>query len=102
MRILVTGGTGGLGRTLMAAAREKQHAVRATCRHEPSDGDVEWVRADLVTGEGLARAVNGVEVVVHAASDPKRAEIVDVGGTKKLLEVRLAPRTSRTSSTSRS
>jgi uncharacterized protein YbjT (DUF2867 family) len=86
MRILVTGGSGGLGRTFIGAAREKQHAIRATSRDERAGGDAEWVRADLVTGEGLARAVNGVDVVVHAASDPKRAELVDVGGTRKLLE----------------
>jgi uncharacterized protein YbjT (DUF2867 family) len=86
MKILVTGGSGGLGRTLIAAGATR-HALRVTSRREPArDGGVEWARADLVTGEGLAQAVNGVDVVVHAASDPRRAAIVDVGGTKKLLD----------------
>jgi uncharacterized protein YbjT (DUF2867 family) len=47
---------------------------------------VEWVRADLVTGEGLDRALHGADVVVHAATAPGReAQATDVAGTERLL-----------------
>ena len=46
-----------------------------------------WVRADLVTGDGLADALRGVAVVVHAASAPARhTRRTDVEGTHRLLD----------------
>jgi uncharacterized protein YbjT (DUF2867 family) len=57
-------------------------------RH-PGHGDsVEWARADLATGEGLAAAVDGIEVVAHLASSPYRGRYtdqVDVEGTGRLV-----------------
>jgi uncharacterized protein YbjT (DUF2867 family) len=47
---------------------------------------VEWARADLASGEGLSAAVEGVEAIIHSASDPRRAQEVDVGGTRRLTE----------------
>jgi uncharacterized protein YbjT (DUF2867 family) len=52
------------------------------------DDGVEWVRADLVTSLGLEAAVQGVDVVIHAASAPRRdTRRTDVGGTARLMEV---------------
>lgn len=62
---------------LRAATRE----VRAFSR---SGGDGR-VRADLVTGEGLKAAVQGVETIVHCASSLVRTRQVDVEGTERLL-----------------
>ncbi|MFZ0543924.1 MAG: hypothetical protein WAM60_00705 [Candidatus Promineifilaceae bacterium] len=40
----------------------------------------------MITGEGMAEAMNGVGTVIHAASSPfKNAQEVDVGGTRLLL-----------------
>jgi nucleoside-diphosphate-sugar epimerase len=47
----------------------------------------EWAPADLVDGRGLAEAVAGVDAIVHAASDPRRADEVDVEGTRRLTAV---------------
>jgi uncharacterized protein YbjT (DUF2867 family) len=52
---------------------------------DQQDG-VRWMRGDIATGEGLAPALDGVDVVVHAASDPKGdTRRTDVEGTARLL-----------------
>jgi uncharacterized protein YbjT (DUF2867 family) len=87
MKVLVTGGGGALGRRLVRLLTAGGHAARVMSRRKPArdapDG-VEWARADLSTGEGVDAAVGGVEAVIHAASDPRNAEAVDVGGTRRL------------------
>ncbi len=42
---------------------------------------------DLLTGAGLEQAVNGVDVVVHCASSPRKTRQIDVEGTGRLLRV---------------
>ena len=41
---------------------------------------------DVATGEGVSAALAGVESVIHAASDPRRPNAVDVNGTQRLVE----------------
>ena len=53
--VLVTGGTGHLGRDLVARLRSS-YRVRVLARSTGSDPDVEWVRGDLATGAGIADA----------------------------------------------
>jgi uncharacterized protein YbjT (DUF2867 family) len=51
------------------------------------DAGIERVRADLETGEGLDDAVAGVELIVHAASSPRRkTREIDVDGTGRLIK----------------
>ncbi|HEY6594309.1 MAG TPA: NAD(P)H-binding protein [Asanoa sp.] len=71
-QILVTGGTGTLGRLVVARLRDKGCDVRVLSRgrHEPVNG-VEQVRGDLNTGEGVDAAVAGVDTVVHCAGGVK-------------------------------
>jgi uncharacterized protein YbjT (DUF2867 family) len=70
--ILVTGGTGTLGRLVVAGLREAGRDVRVLSRHphEHTEG-IEHVTGDLATGEGVAAAVAGTEVIVHCAGSAK-------------------------------
>jgi uncharacterized protein YbjT (DUF2867 family) len=66
-RILVTGGTGVLGREIVRRLTDKAE-VRVLSRTDaPVDG-AEVVRGDLTTSDGLVAALAGVDVVVHCAS----------------------------------
>ena len=89
-RVLVTGGTGTLGRELVPRLATAGHTVRIMSRRSGSSnaaGDVEWAQADLATGEGVEAAVQGVDTIVHAASSPfKKTEDVDIEGTRRLLK----------------
>jgi uncharacterized protein YbjT (DUF2867 family) len=70
--VLVTGGTGTLGRHVVPLLRAAGHRVRVLSRtaHEPADG-VEHVRGDLATGAGADAAIAGVATVVHCAGSAK-------------------------------
>jgi uncharacterized protein YbjT (DUF2867 family) len=89
MKVLITGGTGSLGRELVRAAQGGGHTVRVLSRRPRAQStlpEIEWAQGDIVSGEGLQAAVNGVGAIIHAASDPRRAEAVDVGGTRQMVE----------------
>jgi len=70
--ILVTGGTGTLGRLVVPLLRDAGHKTRVLSRHdhEPADG-VEFTTGDLATGEGIDAAVTGVGTIVHLAGSAK-------------------------------
>jgi uncharacterized protein YbjT (DUF2867 family) len=73
--ILVTGGTGTLGRHVVRRLRDIGCEVRVLSRHSPSSvDDVEFVTGDLATGERIQAAVAGVGTVVHCAGGPKGDE----------------------------
>jgi uncharacterized protein YbjT (DUF2867 family) len=89
MRILITGGTGSLGREVTRQAEAAGHTVRvASRRGRPQDlpPGREWAQLDLASGDGVAAAVSDVDAVVHAASDPLRPDRVDVAGTRHLAD----------------
>ncbi|HEU5417155.1 MAG TPA: NAD(P)H-binding protein [Streptosporangiaceae bacterium] len=67
-RILVTGGTGTLGRLVVPRLRDAGREVRVLSRRvQRADDDVEYVTGDLLTGEGIDAAVAGAPVIVHCA-----------------------------------
>ncbi len=90
MNVLVTGGTGTLGRHVVALLRQSGHRARILSR-EPR-GHVDAVQGDLRTGAGLARALAGMDAVIHAASatrEPLAGRATDVRGTRRLLGLAL-------------
>ncbi|MBK6316973.1 MAG: NAD(P)H-binding protein [Blastocatellia bacterium] len=89
MNVLITGGTGHLGRLIVQRALAAGHAVRiASRRTQPStalDG-ASWATVDLGAGLGLREALEDIDAIVHAASDPRNAEVADIKGTRLLAE----------------
>jgi len=97
--VLVTGGTGHLGRDLVARLVRDGHRVRVFARSPQNAIDVEWAIGDLATGEGLQPALKDVDTVINAATfSPiarrggirpvdffKSPAAVDVAGTARLL-----------------
>ncbi len=70
--LLVTGGTGTLGGLVVPLLRAAGRDVRVLSRHpRESSAGVEHVAADLLTGDGVERAVAGAEIVLHLAGGTK-------------------------------
>jgi uncharacterized protein YbjT (DUF2867 family) len=73
--ILVTGGTGTLGRRVVPRLRDAGCDVRVLTRHSRGDEDgVQFLTGDLATGEGIEQAVDGVATIVHCAGSSKGDE----------------------------
>ena len=73
--ILVTGGTGTLGRHVVRRLRDAGRDVRVLSRssREAEDG-VGFVTGDLATGGGIEAAVDGVGTIVHLAGSAEGDE----------------------------
>ncbi len=72
MRILITGITGFMGAALAPRLQADGHALRGLSRRHPDElkpgslpGDAELAVADAVSGEGLAEALEGIEVAYY-------------------------------------
>lgn len=74
--ILLTGGTGTLGRLLLPLLRDAGRPVRVLTRHRPAGGGdgADYVTGDLATGDGVADAVRGAETIVHCAGSARGDE----------------------------
>lgn len=92
---LVTGASGFLGWHIASVLIERGHNVRALVRPSSSvrELDVEVVHGDLRDKQSLVSAVQGCEVVFHAAADyrlwardPQELYRSNVDGTRNLLE----------------
>jgi uncharacterized protein YbjT (DUF2867 family) len=97
--VLVTGGTGHLGRDIVADLKEAGFRVRVIARKPGEDPDVEWIRGDLATGEGIAGSASGARAIVNAATYSPIAvrgmrpidlfrtpSAVDLDGTRRLMD----------------
>jgi uncharacterized protein YbjT (DUF2867 family) len=74
--ILLTGGTGTLGRLVVRRLRDAACDVRVLSRRHHDSGDgIEFVRGDLTTGEGIEAAVEGAGIIVHCAGSSKGDEV---------------------------
>lgn len=57
--VLVTGGTGHLGLDIVRMLKAEGKPVRILARNPGQTSDVEWIKGDLGTGQGVADAVAG-------------------------------------------
>jgi uncharacterized protein YbjT (DUF2867 family) len=82
--ILITGATGTLGRKLVGAATAAGHRVRAMSRHSHVGyTGVHWAQGDLLANTGVDAAVEGMDVIVHCATQGTRDK--DVTSTENLI-----------------
>lgn len=103
MKVLVTGGAGFIGSHLARALLQQGHTVRIIdnlrtglfWRVEPLLSELEWMQADICDPEAAARAVHGMDAVLHQAAipsvsrslhDPVASNAANVGGTVTLLQ----------------
>jgi uncharacterized protein YbjT (DUF2867 family) len=79
--ILVTGGTGNLGRSVVRELRDAGREARVLSRRPGPD----HVVGDLTTGAGIDDAVRGAGAIVHCATDT-RSPRNDVTAARTLIE----------------
>lgn len=80
--VLVTGGTGTLGRLVVGSLLKHGRTVRVlTRRPGQQESQADYIRGDLLKPEGLAAALDGVSVVIHCASARKG----DADATRNLV-----------------
>lgn len=83
--VLVTGGTGTLGTAVVDELVRSGVPARMLVRTPGADREgVTQVVGDLRDDSGLADAVDGVQAILHLATDARHAEDVDVDGTRRL------------------
>lgn len=98
MRVLVTGGSGYLGETVVRKLRERGDDVRVfdLVDNEDRPTEVEYFRGDIRDRDAVRRALDGVRVVHHdvaqvpLAKDREQFWSVNVEGTRVLLDAALA------------
>lgn len=83
--VVVTGGTGVLGRQVVSRLLAAGHSVRVLSRQaRPTvPNGVQVVQGDLVPGKNLDRAVAGVDAIVHCATTFRK---MDIEATHRLIE----------------
>ncbi|MGN6425714.1 MAG: SDR family oxidoreductase [Leifsonia sp.] len=92
--VLVTGGTGNLGRHTVPLLTARGCRVRILSRHPRASADgIAYVAGDTVAATGLEAAMAGVDTVLHLAGGPKGddvatrnvAEAASAAGVRHLL-----------------
>ncbi|WKG02415.1 SDR family oxidoreductase [Mycolicibacterium sp. HK-90] len=83
--VLVTGATGTLGHHVVPEATDAGHHVRALSRQDRVGyTGVHWHQADLLSSDGLDAALDGVDVIVHCATQATGGK--DVKAARNLIE----------------
>jgi farnesol dehydrogenase len=103
MRVLVTGGTGYLGRTLVQALAARGHELVILARRASASGlPGTAVDADIRDRDAVERAAQGCDVISHSAAlvsiwQKRRADFddVNVGGLRNIIDVAGALRVPR-------
>src|SRR5215213_3265470 len=85
--ILVTGGTGTLGRLVVRRLGDAGYKARVLSRRSHKSGDgTEFMIGDLASGEGIEPAVDGVETIVHLADSAMFGYFASKLAAEKVIE----------------
>lgn len=74
-RVLVTGGTGRLGRALVPKLLDEGYDVQVLTREVREPAAHRWVVGDLLNGAGIAEAVHNIDIIIHLATTQRRQDI---------------------------
>ena len=95
MKILLTGGTGLLGRNIIECLLEGKHEVtlllRDPAKYKKQDEKITKVKGDVLNMESILRAIDKCEYVIHAAADTSQHHLnisdfkVNIQGTKNIV-----------------
>ena len=70
--VLVTGGTGRLGKLVVARLQDSGCDVRVLARHDrPTPHGVKFFTADLRAGQGIEPAVTAAAAIIHCATSTR-------------------------------
>jgi UDP-glucose 4-epimerase len=95
MHVLITGGSGCIGRCVVDELLARDHDLTVFDLAEPHVDAVTFVEGDVTDAESVADAVDGVDLVVHMAAlirseDTAALQRVNVGGTLDVLDAAVA------------
>lgn len=90
-KILITGGSGNIGKYIIEELKEKYQLVTFS-RTSPKDKKVKFIKGDILKIKDLENACKGIDIVIHLAAllpkdEPEKIFKVNVIGTFNLLEV---------------
>ncbi len=90
--IALTGGTGFVGKAVLAFAKQRKIRIRALTRRPQKDSScIQWVQGSLSDGNALKKLCDGANAVIHIAGvvnapDRKGFEDGNVAGTLALVD----------------
>ncbi len=91
VKLAVAGGTGTAGRMVVAESVRRSFETRALSRHSPSADDpirvpdAQYFRADVGSGQGLAEALAGVDVLIETLDGKSRTALKAMPDTTRTL-----------------
>ena len=95
MKILLTGGTGLLGRNIIECLLEGNHEItlllRNPTKYKKQDKKITKVKGDVLNMESILKAIEKCEYVIHAAADTSQHHLnisdfrVNIQGTKNIV-----------------
>jgi len=87
-QILVTGGTGTLGKEIVYQLIAKKYRPDILSSRISPDlpAGARILKGDLTEKNSLPEVIANAEIIIHCASNPRNSDKVDVEGTRNLLE----------------